>query len=66
MANINKSENIILKYEDNKIKIIGTQIKAVLDIESGKLRKLYFGNEGHGTLHVQIIDEKDMFTIPKI
>ena len=56
MADINKSEKVTLKYEDGKIKVIGTNVKAVLEVNSGELRNMYFGKTGRGTLHVQILD----------
>lgn len=58
MSDINKSESVTLKYEDGKIKVIGTQVKAVLELSSGELKNMYFGKTGRGTLHVQIKDQK--------
>jgi hypothetical protein len=54
MPDINRSEKVRLKYEDDKVKIIGTDVKAVLELSSSELKKMYFGKDGEGTIHVQI------------
>lgn len=58
MSVINKSESITLKYQGNKIRIVGNTIKAVLEINSGELKKMYFGRTGSATLHIQLNDKK--------
>lgn len=58
MSDFNKSETVTLRYEDGKIKVVGTKVKAVLEVSSGELRNMYFGKTGRGVLHVQVLDEK--------
>lgn len=57
---LNLHENIVIKWKDGKASIIGDgQVKAVMEISSSELRKMYFGGEGSGVLHLQIVDILD-------
>jgi hypothetical protein len=51
---INKSEPFKAVYKDGKIKIVGNKVKAVIEIASGELSKMYWGKEGTGTIHLEI------------
>lgn len=55
MSSINKSEKVTLTYKDGKIKVLGTEIKAVCEISSSELRNMYFGKKGEGVLHIQLL-----------
>jgi len=57
-----KNEPITITYSNGKIKLYNDDrsIAAVLDLPSNELKKMYFGGEGTGTLHIQVSEiEKD-------
>ena len=54
-----KDESVLVKYENGRISIYNADrsISGVLEISSEELRKMYFGNDGEGLLHLVVITD---------
>ena len=56
-----KNETVVVRYQNGKISIYNEDrtIGGVLEITSNELRKMYFGDDGVGILHLQVVDTED-------
>lgn len=56
-----KNQPVVVKYKNGKITIYNEDrtIGGVLEISSNELRKMYFGDDGVGILHLQVVEVED-------
>jgi hypothetical protein len=56
-----KNEKVIVKYKNDRISIYNADrtIGGILEISSNEIKNMYWGKEGKGVLHIQVIDDSE-------
>lgn len=54
MSKIEYKEKVRIEYKDDKIRVKGDSVDAVLNISSDQLSKVYFGGIGTGEIKINM------------